>query len=131
MEGDLMKVEEQITTLTQQKNLAGQQKPTDFRIVLAYARYFLEHLDYLLLKQIDPIKKANFFGVLFDKTPTYQDLVVGTTNLSEITGVNKLFLALESAKGNVVIPRRVELLLPGWEPGVLTDRRWDLVRREY
>ncbi len=113
MEGDLMKVEEQIVTLTKQKQLAEKKKPTDMRVVIAHVKYFLENLDYLLLKQIDPIKKANFLGVLFDKTPTYSDLKIGTTNLSKTTGVNQLFLALTQPVGNVVISPGIEPGLPG------------------
>jgi len=45
---------------------------------MKYAKYFLEHLDYLLLQQIDPVKKADFLGVLFDTTPTYAEIVSGT-----------------------------------------------------
>ena len=58
---------------------------------MQYVKYFLEHLDYLLLQQIDPIKKANFFGLLFDKTPTYAEIESGTNLKSEITGLNELF----------------------------------------
>lgn len=35
---------------------------------------FVENLDELVVKQIDPVKKAQFFGLIFKTLPTYADL---------------------------------------------------------
>jgi site-specific DNA recombinase len=91
MEEDLMKVDEQITNLSSSKEIAMQEKPMDIRVVMGYIKYFVAHLDYLLLKQIDPLKKANFLGVLFKVAPTYDDLICGTQNLGQITGLSEVF----------------------------------------
>lgn len=115
LEEDLIKIESQIENLTRQKEAAIKKKPTDMRVIMAYVKYFLEHLDYLLLKQIDPIKKANFFGVLFDKLPTYQELVVGTQKPLQLTGVNELFRILIPHSENVVTPA-------GFEPAIFWMR---------
>jgi hypothetical protein len=52
-------------------------------------------MDYLLLKQIDPLKKADFFSVLFNQTPTYAEIASVTAgsgqNVWDLTGVNELF----------------------------------------
>lgn len=115
MEEDLVKIEAQIVTLTQEKEIAMQEKPTNIKVLIAYAKYYLEHLDYLLLKQIDPIKKANFFSVLFDKPPTYEDLKVGTQKIAQIPGVNELFRLSQMPFKNVVIPA-------GFEPAIFWMR---------
>ena len=51
----------------------------------------MENLDLLLLKQQDPHKKAQLFGVLFNQLPTYADLDYGTQKTPLFTGVNPLF----------------------------------------
>ena len=108
-----MRIEQEIAILSKQKEEADEKKPQDIRLVMAYVRYFLEHLDYLLLKQVDPIRRANFFGVLFNKAPTYQEIVSGTQNPSQLTGINELFRISKTHNGNLVIPRGIEPLLPG------------------
>jgi site-specific DNA recombinase len=101
MEEDLMKIEVEITNLQTQKEITVKDKPTDMRVVMDYLKYFVAHLDYLLLKQIDPLKKANFFGVLFRQAPTYQDLICGTQNMGQITGLSKVFSLAFEAKGSL------------------------------
>lgn len=48
------------------------------KTVMEYMKYFLEHLEYLVLQQMNPIAKAGYFGVLFDKAPTYEEIKLGT-----------------------------------------------------
>ncbi len=115
MEGELVKIEQEIITLKNQREIAMKKKPLDFKIIVAYVKYFLEHLEYLLLEQIDPLKKANFFSILFDKTPTYQNLLLGTPKLNKSTGVNELFLALSCNKVRVVTSA-------GFEPAIFRMR---------
>lgn len=91
MEEDLMKIEEQIQALTNEKEQKKDDQPVSFEVVMQYAKYFLQHVDYLLLQQSDPIKKANFFGVLFDQTPSYAEIVSVTDNLASVPGLNELF----------------------------------------
>ena len=74
MEEDLIRLEAQKRELEVKKNELEQKKPLPVGKVLARAKYFIEHLDELLVKQIDPIKKAQFFGVLFDKAPNYEEI---------------------------------------------------------
>ena len=115
MEEDLVKTEKQIATLVEQKEKTAKRKTIDMKVILDYAKYFLEHLDYLLLKQIDPIKKANFFSVLFDKPPNYEDLKVGTQKIAQIPGVNELFRLSNVPRVNVVTPA-------GFEPAIFWMR---------
>jgi hypothetical protein len=99
MEEDLMKQEEQIEVLLAEKENTKPAKTTNIQVVMEYIKYFLEHLEYLLLEQVNTVTRANYFGVLFDKTPNYQDIISGTKDITKITGVNELFLALNESPG--------------------------------
>ena len=95
MEEDLMKIEEQIEELVNEKERKSAEQPISFDVVKKYAKYFLQHIDQLLLQQSDPIKKADFFGVIFDQTPTYAEIASvtsnGPNNFWDLTGINELF----------------------------------------
>jgi hypothetical protein len=79
-------------------------KPIDIDRILARVRYFLEHLDSLLLKQRDPLKKAKLFGLLFNELPTYNDLDYGTQKTPLFTGVNSVFRLAPLEKSLMVSP---------------------------
>lgn len=113
MEEDLVRIEQQIKDLEAEKSKKAAAKPTDMQAILARVRYFLEHLDELLVKQIDPVKKAQFFGAIFDRLPTYEEINPGTPKTPLFTGVSPVFQLLKDEKSLVVIPRGIEPLLPG------------------
>ena len=102
MEEDLMRIEKQINNLVSEKDKKVEKKPMNMQVVMGYVRYFLEHLEYLLLQQIDSVSRANYFGLLFDKVPTYQEISLGTQDLSKITGLNEVFQVLNVPEGHVV-----------------------------
>ena len=58
----------------------------------AFVRYYLEHLEELLLHYSNPLLQAKYFGIIFNKAPSYDDIVFGTPDISRITGVNQLFI---------------------------------------
>ena len=95
MEEDLMKIEEQMEELVCEKERKNAEQPISFDVVKKYAIYFLQHIDQLLLQQIDPVKRADFFGVIFDTTPTYAEIASvtsdGPNNFWDLTGINELF----------------------------------------
>lgn len=91
MEEDIEKMESEIIELSEQRSTMEPQKPSDFAKATAYARYFLEHLDVLLLHHENPVLQAKYFGVLFNEAPTYRDIELGTPNLDKIKGVNSIF----------------------------------------
>ncbi|HKU18775.1 MAG TPA: recombinase family protein [Candidatus Saccharimonadales bacterium] len=95
MEDELMQVEQELNKLNEEKEQKEKEKPVSFEVVMAYAKYFLQHMDYLLLQQIDPLKKADFFSVIFNETPTYAEIASVTTdsgtNAWDLTGINELF----------------------------------------
>jgi hypothetical protein len=88
-------------------------KPINIEQVIARVKYFVENLDELVIKQIDPVKKAQFFGLIFKTLPTYADLSGRNQNLPLFTGVNPLFQAINNNNFPMVTSRRIELRLPG------------------
>lgn len=113
LESQIERIQNDITRLEKEKQQLKQKKPIDIDRILARVRFFLESLDLLLLKQKDPHKKAQLFGVLFDQLPTYDDLGDGTPKTPLFTGVNSVFRLISLSESNMVTPRRVELLLSG------------------
>lgn len=113
MEEDLIRIEQQIKELEAQKATKEAEKPTDAHKILGKVRYFLEHLDELLAKQIDPVKKAQLFGALFDRLPKYEDIKPGTPKTPLFTGVSPVFQLLKDEKSLLVISWRIELQLLG------------------
>ncbi len=95
MEEDLMKIEKQIEELISEKERKNAEQPISFDVVKKYAKYFLQHIDQLIMQQIDPVKRADFFGVIFDTTPTYDEIASvtsdGPNNFWDLTGINELF----------------------------------------
>jgi hypothetical protein len=95
MEEDIMQLEQQIEEVEAQIDLKKSEQPISFDVVIKYAKYFLQHIDYLIMQQSDPVKKADFFSVIFDKTPTYAEIASVTgeesQNIWDLTGLNELF----------------------------------------
>ena len=60
----------------------------DAQVTINYANYFMEHLEDLLLGGPNPLQKAALFGLLFDETPTYQELINGTPKLACLFKLN-------------------------------------------
>ena len=92
LEQDLIKLEQEMSDLVLEKEKTDQEKPTDARIVMAYIKYFLEHMDDLLLRGTNPLNKAGYFGVLFDKAPTYEEINSGTPQLANCISLNEAFI---------------------------------------
>jgi hypothetical protein len=51
--------------------------------------------------QIDLLKKANFFGVLFNMALVYSDLICETPQIGKITGLNQVFKLAFEDQGNM------------------------------
>ena len=111
---DMNQWNEEIAKLEASKNAASQDaEAVDIHKIIAYVKYFMEHLHELLLDLCNPTLKAQYFSVLFDKAPTYEEIKAGTQKESVLPEVNELFLALNLQSSHMVIPRRIELRLPG------------------
>lgn len=113
IEKELLNTEHQIEKLTaEKKDKLNKEKP-DMNKILQKVRKVLEHPEEIFNKQIDPVKKAQFFRMLFKELPTYKDLQHRTQKTPLFTGVNPVFALASVEKSDLVIPRRIELLLPG------------------
>ena len=90
LEEDIVSVEKELAELDEeiarQPNLQA-----EFDQVLQYAKYILEHLSELLLDLCNPLRKAAFFGAIFNKLPTYEQINFGTHKNSPLPEVNELF----------------------------------------
>lgn len=53
-------------------------KPADINAILGRVRYFVAHLDQLIFNTDDPVRSARLFGLIFNQTPTTEDLNCGT-----------------------------------------------------
>lgn len=113
MEEDLLKVEQQIKDIEDEISKRNSAEKPKIETVLKRVRYFMEHLDELLLQQSNPIQKAQFFGAIFDKLPTYEDLKGGTQKTPLFPGVNMLFKLLHEDNVRMVIPTGVEPVFLG------------------
>jgi site-specific DNA recombinase len=96
MEDDLVRIEKQIKDLTAEKERKEAARPADLERILARARHFVENLDELIIKQIDPVKKARFFRAIFDRMPSSDDLDIRNTETPLFTGVNQFFQLLKN-----------------------------------
>ncbi len=91
LDSDIERLEGEIAKVEQQKQALEVKKPRDMKQMRAKLNHLLEHFGRTLKNQSDPAQKARLFGLLFDKLPTYNDLVVGTRVGSAFPGVNPIF----------------------------------------
>lgn len=106
IEEDIMKTEQEIKALIEERDRRSVEKPLDFAIVKQYLKFFLENMENLLLKQIDPTKKANFFGLLFNGAPTYAEIFSANKNSGDLPKLNELFRLKNDDSGNMVHHRQ-------------------------
>lgn len=92
MEEDLVKLDQQVAGLLEEKEKTIREKPTDINQIMPYIKYFLEHMQDLLIDSPDPVARASYFGVLFDSAPTYQELLSGTQKKAECIKLNEAFM---------------------------------------
>ena len=108
MEEDLVRLEEQIKGLDNEIVTKKAEEPVDMPAILTYIKYFMEHLSDLLLRTCNPLTKAEYFGVIFDKVPTYQEIVDGTKNTSLVPDINQIFQLAFLPNNSLVRERGVE-----------------------
>jgi site-specific DNA recombinase len=97
MEEDLIEVENKVKQLEQAKVDLVDEKDVNMKAVMESVGYYLEHLEDLVLDQSKPIKRAQYFSLLFDETPTYEELSFGTPNLAP-------FIELKSTSKGALVP---------------------------
>jgi len=90
MEEDLISLEKEIVQLEEEKMKAEPEK-IDMIELKEIVKYFLEHLEFLLLGQANPVRRATFFSLIFQVAPTYQELISGTPRLEPFIKLNEEF----------------------------------------
>ena len=110
---ELENIDQQIKRLALERMNMETKKPMDIDKVITRVKKFSENIGQVINQQSNDTKKAQLFGVIFKKLPTYNDLAFRNQKSPHITGVNPVFQALLGDNFPMVIPRRIELLLPG------------------
>ena len=87
MEQELEKLEQTIAQATYQRD-KKEDEQVNIEVVLNYSKYFMEHLEELLLGSPNPFKNASLFGLVFDEPPTYLELVNRTPRLAPLFELN-------------------------------------------
>ncbi len=108
IEEDIMHTEEEIKMLVEERDRRSVEKPIDITVVKQYLKFFLQHMEDLLLKQIDPLQKANFFGLLFNGAPSYGEVFSANKTSVDPPKLNELFKLKNVDSGNMVHPAGFE-----------------------
>ena len=104
MEEELERINEELIQ-TRAKRDSTENLEIDLDTILNHCKYFVEHLETLLLGGTNPIQNAAFFGLVFDTPPTYEELKSGTPQLAPLFMLNE---ELSNLNSDVVSRRRVE-----------------------
>ena len=110
---ELENIDQQIKRLALERMNMETKKPMDIDKVIARVRKFSENIGQVINQQSSDTKKAQLFGVVFKKLPTYNDLAFRNQKSPHITGVNPVFQALLGDNFPMVTSRGIEPLLPG------------------
>lgn len=109
IEEDLVKNEEEITKLEQARaDKLITKEVVNARTVVAYVKYYMEHLNELLIDLCYSINKASYFSVLFDKAPTYQEIKDGALKTNRLPEINELFKTLNHGRELLAGARGIE-----------------------
>ncbi len=90
MEEELVKTEKEIRNL-QASKVENKEKDVNMERVMEFVGYFLEHLEELILGGSNPLKRADYFGLIFEKPPTYEELISGTPKMAPFIGLKDEF----------------------------------------
>ena len=119
IEEELVRIEGQIDQLKYQKTTLKVKQPVEIEDLILYTKFFFEHLDILLLKQSNPIARANFFSLIFNTTPDFSALKIRTPENKKTTEVSDVFLALLEPDNHVAGDEGFEPPILGPEPSAL------------
>ncbi len=95
IEADIIKLNGEIKVLEKEKDNKDSEY-VNMEVIMDNIDYFLEHIEDLLLGSPDPLKRAAYFGILFAKAPTYNDLIFGTPQLEPCIELNEEFKRTKS-----------------------------------
>ena len=92
MEDELVRLEKEIKHAEDQKRILTVKKPIDLKEIGKRLKHLFEHFDQAVKNQMNPVKKAKLFGLLFNQAPTYSELNLRTAKNKSLTDMNPLFL---------------------------------------
>lgn len=81
VEKDLIDIENEIKKLEKAKENPVPKEEVNMEEVMELIGFYLEHLEELLLHRPKPLKRAEYFSLLFEQPPTYDELAFGTPKL--------------------------------------------------
>lgn len=87
MEEDIEKLQIEKMSLSSKKT-NDEKKQIDIQVVINNTKYYLEHLDELIFGGTNKDRNAAMFGLLFEDTPSYEELHFGTPKLAPIFKLN-------------------------------------------
>lgn len=95
MEEDLVAIEKEMIELKMQLEKKDENR-INFEEVMETIKYFLEHLENLLLDSQKPEKAATLFSLIFQMAPTYEELVSGTPQLAPFVALKDDYVMSEN-----------------------------------
>jgi site-specific DNA recombinase len=102
LEEELQDVEAKIAVNTQVRD-NSEDEEQNIDMLITYAKYFMEHLEDLLIVEGKPEQQKLLFQLLFEERPTYDELINGTPKLACIYDLNT---TSSYSKEDLVNPRR-------------------------
>ena len=105
------KLEKEIEDLEVRIKSAGSEREKiqitrdDIKTFMAEAKQIMEHPAQILLNQADLRVQRDLFGLVFEKMPTYSEIVSGTPKLSAVFNLSSEFA---TNKSHLVTPRGIE-----------------------
>lgn len=91
LEEDLLRIEAQMNSLNDSQTSRIAQNEINSTKAIRSAKKHIKRLDMLILHQADPAQQANFFGLLFNRLPRYNELVACLDDQTVDIGLNELF----------------------------------------
>ena len=108
LEDDINELELKIAQATDVRN-DKESDELDIKMATAYCKYYMEHLEDLILSGTDTMRNAAMFGLVFEVPPTFDELKDGTPKLAHIFELNE---AYKTQKNLSVTPLEFESKFP-------------------
>ena len=90
IEEDLAEIENKIAVATQARD-TNEDEDQNIDLLTTYAKYFMEHLEELLIVEDKPEQQKQLFSLAFEETPTFEEIVSGTPKLACVFELNEQY----------------------------------------
>lgn len=90
-EEDLLKIERQLEAVKAERQKVATKTQQQSSLAVEHAKRMLCHLDELLFGSHDPDAKTILFSLLFDKPPTYNELIASVHEEQNLDKLNEMF----------------------------------------